>query len=70
MEGELVALVSNEVVAPVWFDLAKLLNPTTATLTSESGLYWLLNTAVALTIITTCLGVSAFVLSRYRMQDR
>ncbi|GJM27273.1 MAG: hypothetical protein DHS20C16_36880 [Phycisphaerae bacterium] len=53
-----------------WLDALRLLNPTSAALESRTDQLWFLNTAVALTIIATCYGVSAFVLSRYRMQDR
>ncbi len=53
-----------------WLDTLKLLNPTTAALESRTDARWFLNTAIALTIIATCYGVAAFVLSRYRMQDR
>ena len=57
-------------VAPDWVNGAKTLNPTTAVLSPPIDGYWFMNTMVTLTIIVTCYAVSAFVLTRYRMQDR
>jgi hypothetical protein len=54
---------------PEWVIGLRTLNPTTAVLSSEMGGYWFVNTMVSITVIVTCYAVSAFVLSRYRMQD-